>query len=199
MNESLVHKIFDGLQSPANVLGEFAKARGISFEGGAAIDKKLMLFTLTIMTNAKLVYETGFNVGGSACSFAEALKQTGGKYVGFEIAERRRPVFEEFLRRYPGHEIVMGDSASTLPQRWEATHEQPDVFFVDGDHRAQAAIGDIKHALNIVRPGGMIMIDDVAHPPVRAAVDEILEEDRIIWFNDPDYHGPGSCIYQKKG
>lgn len=183
------------LEELGRPLFEYGQSLGITFEGGAAEDKKLLLFTLVHLLGAKLVYETGFNAGGAACCIAEALHHFQGKYVGFEISERRRPVIEEFHRRFPGNEVVMGNSAATLPARWEATQERPDLFFVDGDHTEAATKRDLQHAVNIVRPGGIVMVDDIRLPPVRKALISVVPEKEWVWFDGP-HCGPGSCIYQ---
>jgi predicted O-methyltransferase YrrM len=188
--------ILELLLSPQAALMSYGQERGITFEGGAGPDKKLLLFALVYILGAKLVYETGFNAGGTASAMAESLKLTRGKYVGFEIAEKRVPVIEEFHRRYPGHEVVMGNSAVTLPARWEATRETPDLFFVDGDHSEHGALKDMEHAKKIVRPGGVIMVDDVNDPGIRRAINRAFEPSKIMWFDNEQVNGPGSCVYQ---
>jgi predicted O-methyltransferase YrrM len=61
--------------------------------------------------------------------------------------------------------LVSGDSKTTLPA---FLAENPDLYFdlvtIDGDHSAEGARADLLNALPRVRLGGVLVMDDVAHP-----------------------------------
>jgi predicted O-methyltransferase YrrM len=62
-----------------------------------------------------------------------------------------------------------------------------DMVFIDGDHRYETVVRDIKKALELVRPGGIISGHDYDHPGwpgVKKAVDEFFGEVELkesIW------------------
>ena len=61
--------------------------------------------------------------------------------------------------------LVTGDSRETLPALFA---ERPDLYFdivtVDGDHSAEGAAADLTAVMPRVRPGGVVLFDDIAHP-----------------------------------
>ena len=67
-----------------------------------------------------------------------------------------------------------------------------DVVFIDGDHRYEGVVADIKAYANIVRPGGMLMFDDynVWFPGVRKAVDEFCLANgfKFVTVNENDVY-----------
>ena len=65
---------------------------------------------------------------------------------------------------------------------------QVDMVFIDGDHRYETVVKDIKKAYELLRTGGLICGHDYGHPMwpgVKQAVDEVmvpnLEEGTIWW------------------
>ena len=64
--------------------------------------------------------------------------------------------------------LVSGDSKVTVPQFLE---NHPHLFFdivtVDGDHSADGAAADLRLVLPRLKIGGVIVLDDVAHPQHR--------------------------------
>ena len=177
-------------------LRDLAKEKQILFEGGTNIVRGLMAINFVIQLNAQLVYETGFNVGGSAAVMSEALQYTGGKLVSFEIDKSKRPVADRFLELYPNSEIVWGDSRQTLEQRWQNTNECPDFFFVDGGHSEEICSYDFNHALKIVKPGGVIMVDDTSNAPVKNVIHSLVPDIGSMWF-EGEHQGTGVVVYQK--
>lgn len=62
-------------------------------------------------------------------------------------------------------ELISGDSRHTLPSLLDSQPElQFDIVTVDGDHSAEGARLDLRTAMTRVRPGGVILFDDVGHP-----------------------------------
>lgn len=66
-----------------------------------------------------------------------------------------------------------------------------DMVFIDGDHRYETVVKDIKKAIELTKPGGLISGHDYGHlqwPGVNRAVDEIfgdnvrLLEGTFIWW-----------------
>ena len=56
---------------------------------------------------------------------------------------------------------------------------QFDVIFVDGDHRYAGALADMENGINRLRPGGLLIVDDVGnnfHPEVEWAVRQFYDK-----------------------
>jgi hypothetical protein len=76
----------------------------------------------------------------------------------------------------------------------------PDFFFLDGDHRYETMLGDIKLALRLMWKGGILAGHDYTHsdwPGVRQAVDEVFPQvhlvDSIWWvYVQGDYSDSNS-------
>lgn len=178
-------------------LYDVAKSNNAHVEGGAGSDKKLIMMSLIYSLDAKLVYETGFNMGQMAACICNALEVSKGRYVGFEIEENTKPVVSYLQNLFPNKiEMEYGDSAITLPNRLIRTGESPDIFFVDGNHTKAGLQIDLRNALSCVKKGGIIMVDDV--DTLKPFICEVIPENQIIWFQHTDTSGPGSCIYQVK-
>ncbi len=87
-------------------------------------------------------------------------------YAGLE---NPGPDFVRDEMRRLGHRgpltLLSGDSRQTLPA---LLSEQPDLWFdlvtVDGDHTIDGAAHDLLTIMPRVRPGGVILFDDIAHP-----------------------------------
>lgn len=180
-------------------LEELARTLGIHGEGGAAIDKKILMAALIFIKQPKLVYEIGVNLAGMAYVICQSLQRCKGSYVGFEIDTSREPVINMLEKWYPGvPTIVWGDSAVTVPERISSTGESPDIIFVDGGHGAAQVTVDLQNSLKCIKDGGLILVDDVERTSsVRKSMLEIIPENRWIWFyeEDPD-SGPGIAFYQ---
>jgi predicted O-methyltransferase YrrM len=61
------------------------------------------------------------------------------------------------------------DSKVALP-RLMAAERQFDFGFIDGDHKFESVFADMLYMTRLVRPGGVIVIDDVWMPAIRLAV-----------------------------
>jgi predicted O-methyltransferase YrrM len=66
-------------------------------------------------------------------------------------------------------EVIEEESALALPELVRAGREF-DLAFVDGDHRFESALLDLTFMDRLVRPGGLIVVDDMWMPSVRLAV-----------------------------
>ncbi len=59
-----------------------------------------------------------------------------------------------------------------------------DMVFIDGDHRYDVVVQDIKKAYELLRPGGLISGHDYGHPSwpgVKQAVDELVGGPVEVW------------------
>lgn len=120
-----------------------------------------LLALLVRMTGARRVLEIGTLGGYSATWIARALPP-GGRLVSLE-KERRHA---EFARGFLGRagvadrvEIVVGAALNTLPSLLERGEPGYDMAFIDADKESYPAYLD--WALRLVRPGGLIVADNV--------------------------------------
>jgi predicted O-methyltransferase YrrM len=119
--------------------------------------------------------EIGFNAGHSALLALSRLPNL--HYIGVDIGEYSytRPCASIIEESFPGRaRIIIADSRLELPRMSLSGDPQVDAVHVDGGHDELTALLDILHALLITRSGGIVLVDDTLHPPVRAAVDYAL-------------------------
>lgn len=172
----------------------------VNHEGGTGSAFHMYIASLIYMTQAKLVYEIGMNVGSASLRILHALKFVEGKLRCFEIDQNKQPVANFLQTKFPDtFSITWGDSQQTVS---EITDESPDIIFVDGAHLPNVLRSDLTNAKRLVKPGGFILIDDIDYPGIgqtlRPVIIEILGHNDIIWFNKDAGHTPGLAIYQKR-
>lgn len=150
-----------------DVYGHVRENGARMYEGGASVEEALYLRNITRVTRATAIVEIGFNVGFSSIAFLESGPDV--TVVSFEL-DRRHGVelAKQFVdERYPGrHELVIGNSVQTAPAYAESRAGTFDLAFVDGGHEYEVATADIHNACRLVRPGGVIVVDDLTpwHP-----------------------------------
>ncbi|HEX2818678.1 MAG TPA: class I SAM-dependent methyltransferase [Streptosporangiaceae bacterium] len=109
------------------------------------------------------IIEVGFNAGHSSCAFLAAREDV--TVVSFDLGlhgyvTRAKQYID---KAFPGrHTLVIGDSRETLP-RYRADHPAAvfDLAFVDGGHDYDVARADLVTILPMIRPSGLIVMDDV--------------------------------------
>lgn len=121
-----------------------------------------MLRLLTEATGARHVVEIGTSTGYSGLWFALALSRTGGKLTTFEIDSGRAAQAQEHFRQagVDKHvEIVLGDAHVTVTK----LKEPIDILFLDADKPGY--IDYLRKLLPLVRPGGLIVADNINMAP----------------------------------
>lgn len=110
---------------------------------------------------AKTVVELGTSTGYSALWMALALRATGGRLVTYEIDKERAGVARANFQRArldDRIEIVLGDAhAEVKKQRGPI-----DLVFLDADK--EGYIVYLKALAPLVRPGGLIIADNMIRP-----------------------------------
>jgi predicted O-methyltransferase YrrM len=105
------------------------------------------------------VAEIGFNYGYSARAMLDAGPDVRVTSFDIGIHDCVRPAKRMIDIDYPGrHSLIVGDSRETVPA-W--TGERFDLLFVDGGHDYETVRADLANAPGAVRPGGLVMIDDL--------------------------------------
>jgi predicted O-methyltransferase YrrM len=133
-----------------------------------------VLFASSKAVRPKAYLEIGVRRGRSVCTVARACPAVDVYAFdmwmpGYAGMENPGPVFvrEELARN--GHrgriEFVDGDSHQTVPNFFR---ERPglmlDLITVDGDHSEAGARDDLMNVIPRLAPGGVLVMDDIAHP-----------------------------------
>ena len=131
---------------------------------------------------ANKICEIGFNAGHSALLFLLANQHKSPfTFTVFDIVEHSytKPTFEYLLYSQPHGtmELFEGDSTVTLPE-WISLNEDEkgtyDLVHVDGGHLEHVIKSDMKYADILVKPGGIIIIDDTNVPFINNEVELYL-------------------------
>ncbi|MFD9941084.1 O-methyltransferase [Nonomuraea sp. NPDC059023] len=119
------------------------------------------LATLVSLTGARTVIEVGTYTGYSALCMARALPPDG-RLITCDITERWSPVAREFWQRAGVADRIeqrIGDAATTLSDLLDTYGPAgADLIFIDADKAGYLTYYEL--ALSLVRPNGLIVIDN---------------------------------------
>lgn len=126
---------------------------------------------------ARIVIEIGLAYGGSALAIAEALSTSGSTPVSHVVIDP----FQETAYDNVGLDLLnaarvtdqttfIAEPSSTALARLAADGFTADAAFVDGSHRYHEVFVDLYYLRKIVRPGGVIILDDAKWPSVATAL-----------------------------
>src|SRR5688500_15782199 len=129
---------------------------------------------LAIAEGAERTIEVGLALGMSALFLCQAVLPRGGRHVAIDPfqAESWNGAGLRTLREAGVGdlvEVIEEESQLALP-RLVAEGREFDLAFVDGDHRFEGVFLDLYFMTRLVRPGGLIVVDDMWMPAVRTAV-----------------------------
>jgi predicted O-methyltransferase YrrM len=129
---------------------------------------------LAIAEGAERTIEVGLALGMSALFLCRAVRERGGRHVAIDpfqheswngagLRTLREAGVEEMV------EVIEEESQLALPRIVREGREF-DFAFVDGDHRFEGVFLDLYFMTRLVRPGGLVVVDDMWMPAVRLAV-----------------------------
>jgi predicted O-methyltransferase YrrM len=162
-------------------------------EGHVEAVQARFLQAITAMDDrVRLVIETGFNGGHSAAAFLAASPDV--RVVSFDIerwdyVREAKALIDEL---FPGrHTLIFGDSRLTVPEYSRANRTvSADIAFIDGGQYDDVPWSDATNLLNILRPGGLLVLDDIDYPEVGRAWKRLQEEGLV--------EALGSCEGQER-
>ncbi|HEV2705489.1 MAG TPA: class I SAM-dependent methyltransferase [Pyrinomonadaceae bacterium] len=136
-----------------------------------------VLRDVLLAEGACAVIEVGLAYGSSALAIGEAVLSTCGRRARhvlidpFQVSEYSNAGWE--LLRSAGLEatsrLLVEASSLALP-RLLGEGFVADAAFVDGSHRFHEVFVDLYFLRKIVRPGGLVVLDDVGWPSVGSAL-----------------------------
>jgi predicted O-methyltransferase YrrM len=129
---------------------------------------------LAIAEGATRTIEVGLALGMSALFLCQAVMRGGGRHTAIDPFQQeswngaglrtlREAGVEELV------EVIEEESQLALP-RLVAEGREFDLAFVDGDHRFEGVFLDLYFMTRLVRPSGLVLVDDMWMPAVRTAV-----------------------------
>jgi predicted O-methyltransferase YrrM len=130
-----------------------------------------------VAQGARVVIEVGLAYGSSALAIGEALCSTGRSDVSHVIIDP----FQATAYDNVGLDVLnaaelssqitfIGQPSSLALARLVADGFTADAAFVDGSHRFHEVFVDLYFLRKLVRPGGLIVLDDAAWPSVATAL-----------------------------
>lgn len=136
-----------------------------------------ILRDILVAHGAHVVIEVGLAYGSSALAIGEALCSMGGRDVSHIVIDP----FQATAYDYVGWDALnaaglaaqttfIAEASSIVLARLAAEGLTADAAFVDGSHRFHEVFVDLYFLRKLVRPGGLIVLDDAASPSVAAAL-----------------------------
>jgi predicted O-methyltransferase YrrM len=137
-------------------------------------DQGEALRELTVAEGAEQTIEVGFALGMSALFLCQAVIPRGGRHVAidpFQWSSWGGAGLRTLEDAGVGAqvELIEEESQLALP-RLVSEGRSFDLAFIDGDHRFESALLDLYFMTRLVRPGGLIVMDDMWLPSIRTAV-----------------------------
>ena len=137
-------------------------------------DQGEALRQLAVSEGAERTIEVGLALGMSALFLCQAVIGRGGRHVAIDPFQESSwsgaglMVLEEAGVREQV-EFIEEESQLALP-RLVSEGRTFDLAFVDGDHRFESALLDLYFMTRLVRPEGLIVMDDMWMPSIRTVV-----------------------------
>jgi predicted O-methyltransferase YrrM len=129
---------------------------------------------LAIAEGAERTIEVGLALGMSALFLCQAVVRRDGRHVAIDPFQEEswngaglRTLRDAGVESLV--EVIEEESQLALP-RLVAEGRRFDFAFVDGDHRFEGVFLDLYYMTRLVKPGGLVVVDDTWMPAVRTAV-----------------------------
>ena len=141
-----------------------------------ATDGEILRDTL-IARDVRTVIEVGLAYGSSALAIAEALCASGTSEVSHVVIDPFQAAAYDNVgldalnaAGLADQTTFIGEPSSVALPRLVAERFKADAAFVDGSHRFHEVFVDLYFLRKLVRPAGLIVLDDVAWPSVATAL-----------------------------
>jgi predicted O-methyltransferase YrrM len=150
--------------------GDFERVALPAAEGNALRD-------MLVAHDAHTVIEVGLAYGSSALAIGEALCTTGSADVSHIVIDPFQATAYDNVGRDALNAAGLGAQTTFIEElssvalaRLSGAGFAADAAFVDGSHRFHEVFVDLYFLRKLVRPRGLIILDDAAWPSVDAAL-----------------------------
>ncbi len=149
--------------------GDFARVSIPDAEGDVLRD-------LLVAHRARTVIEIGLAYGSSALAMAEALVVQGAGRAKHVIVDAYQDQFQNqgwdalVAAGVADDCVLLAERSQLALPRLAAEGWRADAAFVDGSHMFHNVFVDLVYLWELVRPGGLVVLDDCSYPSVATAV-----------------------------
>lgn len=180
----------------------------VDFGGGSSVFKGVLMGSLIATEGLQTAVEIGVHRGRSLVALAVAERAVGGHAWGIDpyaLTAYPDPTMggagpagvDDWLR---GHDfeaaqrdarqaiaangldgcctLLQGTAAEAAPRFAPASI---DLLHVDGNHSEDSVRDDLQRYLPLVRPGGIVVVDDISWRSVRRAAEPLLDGAEIVF------------------
>jgi hypothetical protein len=184
----------EALARLVNIVGEPLEGNAIYQHGTLREEPRLLNKQLNLFWVGKqaetTICEIGFNAGHSTLLFLLGNTAESLRFTIFDIASHSYvPVCFEYIQsKFPNvnFELIIGDSTITVPKFVDSNSRligTYDVVHVDGGHLENVAKKDMSMAKQLVRIGGIIVVDDTDHAYINSEVEKCIKSGSYIEIN----------------
>lgn len=162
----------------------------------------LVLWTLANCAAARRILEVGIGpMSISGCTFVHALAQyPDGHLMSVDIDETLPQ--QQFKDLAASKGVVWTQTyGDSLVVPIPAAPDSVDLLYIDGNHDAEHAVGDLRKFLDVLRPGGYLVIDDF--PPQRGlgdgrvGMEALLAPEQFLHLAHAAPAGNGRLVWQR--
>jgi predicted O-methyltransferase YrrM len=136
-----------------------------------------ILRDVLVAERARVVIEIGLAYGSSALAIGEALCLNGSADVSHIVIDPFQAKAYDDVGRdalaaagLADRTTFIGEASSVALARLLTEGLVADAAFVDGSHRYHEVFVDLYFLRRLVRPGGLVVLDDASFPSVAAAL-----------------------------
>ncbi len=177
------------IQRHVEEIEKIVKNSGVSLEGNSfyyhdsltrfeqLLTKQINLFWAGSQADKKIL-EIGFNAGHSAMLFLCGRGTSEVDFTIFDLGDHKyvKPCMEYVRSQWPSARIeyIEGDSTKTLPAFAATKPEHKgtyDVVHVDGGHDRHVVLSDVSVAIDLVKIGGLMILDDTNNTHINDIAD----------------------------
>ncbi len=179
-NTPRIHELYNNLKTIIESTGVVPEGNCMYYHNSFTVFPELINKRANILWFAQgktNICEIGFNAGHSAVLLALS---NNANLTFFDIAEHPyvQPCFQHLARSLPNKmELNVGDSKKTLPEFIAKNGgELFDLIHVDGGHEEHVFVSDFACALQLVKKGGILIVDDTNIPYITEGVDKAIRD-----------------------
>lgn len=206
-HENVIHHHVDEI-------GQIVKNQGEDLEGNSFyhsntdltawffLYKRVNFLNIILDHKVKKMAEIGFNAGHSAAVFLSVLPQEGS-IIFFDLNDHKyaSPCYNYLKSKYSQvKDFIPGDSRETVPTYIQNHPEETGTFdciHVDGGHDINMVVSDINNSHKLLRPGGIMIIDDTQLKHIEIQIPILLTNGYSFLYQIPTYGYSHVCMMKK--